>query len=72
MGYSRFRITRATLNGHRNELMIERREFKVSIEEGQCPQCGDDGEELGYHDGTGMYYCESCWEDHEDKWTDKE
>jgi hypothetical protein len=23
MGYSRFRITRATLNGHRNELMIK-------------------------------------------------
>ena len=44
------------------------REFKVDIEEGQCPQCGNDGEELFYYEGTGMYYCECCWDDHEEKW----
>jgi hypothetical protein len=52
--------------------MTDRREFPASTTEGPCPQCGDEGEELGYHAGTGMYYCESCWEDHEDKWTRKE
>jgi hypothetical protein len=44
------------------------REFKVDIESGQCPQCGDDGEELFYYEGTGKYYCDCCWDDHEEKW----
>ena len=44
MGYSRFRITRATLNGHRNELMAMRRRkihYTVSGDKERC--------ELGRH-----------------------
>ena len=51
---------------------MKRQQFTVMLEAAVCPQCGDEGEDLSYHAGTGMYYCESCWADHEDRWTVKE
>ena len=36
-------------------------EFKADVEEGQCPQCGAENEELFFDEITLMFYCEDCW-----------